>query len=197
MSTQYNKELDGALDQIKDYLMKTEQSLNNAKTSHPKVVATYNYVRTWQPQPSSLTLDNKILVMIFRGFQDVSTSLASQLQQLKGLKIMTIERKSQIYPLISNAHVVICDPANIPDNFPWSSFASIIAYEDKIEWLNKVLFGKSLKENNFICLKGVSSGEQHCQQEFAESNIESKARFRRRTLHVPNLIVLDATQERQ
>ena len=30
---------------------------------------------------------------------------------------------------------------------------------------------------------------------YAEQAI--KARFRRRTLHVPNLIVLDATQERQ
>ena len=172
MSTQYNKELDGFLNRIKDNLMIAEQSLKNAKTSHPKVVATYNYVRTWQSQPSSLSLDNKILVMIFRGFQDISTSLLSQLQKIKGLKITIIERKSQTSPLINNAHVVICDPANIPDNFPWSSFASFIAYEDKIEWLSSVLAGKSVKANNFICLKGVTTEDQ---QELAEHNIESKS----------------------
>ena len=108
--------------------------------------------------------------MIFRGFENVSTSLISQLQQLKGLKVTAIERRTQTFPLINNAHVVICDPANIPENFPWSSFASFIAYEDKIEYLSKVLFGKSVQGNNFICLKGVSSGDQ---QELDGYNIES------------------------
>ena len=170
MCAQYNNDLDGALDRIKDNLTKIEQSLNNTKTSHPKIVATDNYVRKWQPQPSPLSLNNKILVVIFRGFHDVSTSIISQLQQHKGLKVTAIERRTQTFPLISNAHVVICDPANIPDNFPWSSFASFIAYEDKIEYMSKVLFGKSVKVNNFICFKGASSEDQ---QKLETHKIES------------------------
>ena len=170
MCSQYNKDLEGALDRIKDNLIKIEQGLNNTKSSHPKVVATYNYVRKWQPQPSPPSLDSKILVMIFRGFHHVSTSITSQLQQHKGLKVTVIERRTQT-SLINNAHVVICDPANIPDNLAWSSFASFIAYEDKIEYLNKVLFGKSVKVNNFICFKGASTGHQ---QKLETHKIESK-----------------------
>jgi hypothetical protein len=170
MCVQYNKDLDGALDRINDNLVKTEQSLN--KTFHPKIIATYNYVQAWQPQPSSSSLGKKILVMIFRGFQNVSMSLASQLQQLKDLKVAVIDRRTQTFPSINNAHVVICDPTNIPHNFPWSSFASFVAYEDKIECLSKLLFGKSVKVDSFICLKGVSNGDQ---QEPGEDHIESKS----------------------
>ena len=170
MCTQYNKDLDGALDEMKDYLVKAERSLTNARTFHPKVAATYKCVRTWQPQPSSLVSGGKILVMVFRGFQEVSKSLMSQFQQFKGHRTTTIERKSSLFPLLNDAHVVICDPANIPDNFPWSAFVLFISYEDKIEWLSKILFGKPIKAKKFIHLKGISSqGEQN----ISECNIGS------------------------
>lgn len=174
MSTQYNKDLDGALDQMKDYLTKAERNLTNARIFHPKVAATYKYVRTWQPQPSSLVPGSKILVMVFRGFQEVSKSLMSQLQQLKGLRTTTIERKSSLFPLLNDAHVVICDPANIPDNFPWSSFALLISYEDKIEWSSKVLFRKPIKAKRFIQLKGISSQDHQNFNECNNHNIEGK-----------------------
>jgi hypothetical protein len=48
------------------------------------------------------------------------------------------------------------------------------------------------RKSEQICSRFVTTC---CQQ--ADIWMHRKARFRRRTLHVPNLIVLDATQERQ
>lgn len=94
-----------------------------------------------------------------------------QLQKLQGLKITTMERRSQTFPVINHVHVIICDSANIPDNFPWSSFVSFILYEDKLEWLNKMLLGKLIKVDKIICFKGVLSRSK---QERKECNNEGK-----------------------
>lgn len=175
MSTQYNEDLGGSLDQIKDYLVKAERSLINTRTFHPKVAATYKYVRTWQLQPPSIVFGGKILVMVFRGFQDISKSLMSHLQLIKGLRTIIIERESSLFPLLNDAHVVICDPTNIPDNFPWSLFTLFISYEDKTEWLSKVLFGKPMKAKRFVYLKCISSQDQQNVSECNVDNIEGKS----------------------
>lgn len=118
-------------------------------------------------------MDDKTLVMIFRGYHDVSTSIKRQLQKLKGLEVTAIESENQTQPSFSKAHVVISDPSQIPANFPWSSFTSVIAYEDKIEWLSKILMGRSLALNHFICLKSVTREDRF--QDITDSCImESK-----------------------
>ena len=168
MSVQYNKELDGSLDLIKDNITKAERSLTNTKIFHPKVMAIYQYLQTWHQQTLCPNLDSKTLVVIFRGFEHTSQNLIHQLEQLRGLNVVAIGRKSLVSSM-KNTHVFVCDPTNIPDNFPWSSFVFIIAFEDKLKLLNKVLLGKCTQVKRFICLRGVTSTDQ---QELPECNIE-------------------------
>lgn len=155
----YKKELNGFLDEIMANLMIIDESLKNAKKYHPKVVATYNYIVSWQPNPSSLTLDEKILIILFRGFHHLSTIIVRSLEDIKGLKIATIT-KSNSQVMVNDAHVFICDPTDVPYHFSWSSFKWFITFtQNKTKELENLLQGVHLKGKKIICFRGVTSGD--------------------------------------
>lgn len=151
-----------------DDLFRTEQRLSNTEIVHPKAATICDYILSWLPQPSILSLRNKILVIVFRGNPEMYSSLLNQLQLVKGLKTAILHGNSQFLSAIDSAHVVITDLVSITENFPWSRFTSVIAYENKIEWLRSILTGKALKLNHALCLKGVVSLFPHEQDEYKE-----------------------------
>ena len=163
---QYRKTVGDTLDNILDDLSAIQQRFIKTQLFHPKVVTTCEYIRTWLPSSSILTLEDKVLVLLFRGTREVYSSLVNQLKQRKDLKLAILDGNSQPFSVINTAHVVVADIARIAKNFPWSRFTSVIAYENKSEWLRKVLSEKVDSINHFVCLKGVvPASSSHKQDE--------------------------------
>lgn len=162
---QYRKTAGDTLNNILDDLSAIQQRFIKTQLLHPKVVTTCEYICAWLPSSSILTLEDKVLVLLFRGTREVYSSFVNQLKQRKDLKLAILDGNSQSFSVINNAHVIVADIACIAKHFPWSRFTSVIAYENKSEWLKKVLSEKADNIKHFFCLKGVVTSFSQIQDE--------------------------------